>query len=63
MVRTDKKAVEDAATIMAKASWLRNKKRRAMVVGKKKREVNKTKRHKQANKIISESIITGLSLK
>lgn len=54
MVRTDKASVTQAASVLAKASWKRNAKRRAMVENKKKREVGKVKRRKQVKKIMKD---------
>ena len=50
MVRTDKMSVKQAASVLAKASWQRNGKRKAMVLQKKKNETNANKRREQAGK-------------
>ena len=50
MVRTDKMSVKQAASVLAKASWQRNGKRKAMVLQKKKNETNADKRRKQADR-------------
>ena len=50
MVRTDKMTVKQAASVLAKASWQRNGKRKAMVLQKKKNETNANKRRKQADR-------------
>ena len=50
MVRTDRMTVKQAASVLAKASWQRNGKRKAMVLQKKKNETNANKRREQADK-------------
>ena len=50
MVRTDRMTVKQAASVLAKASWQRNGKRKAMVLQKKKNETNANKRRAQATK-------------
>ena len=46
--------VSEAASVMAKASWRRNAKRKAMVNNKKKRDDGKVKRRKQVKKMMKE---------
>ena len=43
-------SVKQAASVLAKASWQRNGKRKAMVLQKKKNETNADKRRKQADR-------------
>ena len=50
MVRTDRMTVKQAASVLAKASWQRNGKRKAMVLQKKKNATNADKRRAQADK-------------
>ena len=54
-IRADKREVTKAASVLAKASWMRNAKRKAMVEDKKKREA-KQKEHRQQVKKIQKDV-------
>ena len=51
-IRADKREVTKGASVVAKASWLRNPQRKALVENKKKREGNKEERRQQVKKMM-----------
>ena len=51
-IRADKREVTKAASVLAKASWMRNPQRKALVENKKKREGNKEERRQQVKKMM-----------